>query len=308
MPINFDKIGRFDYAGIIKFATFGLAKQKDILSKVVYLSVLYVIVFLFCVLFFIGAVGGGLLLAPSGVLIYAVLSFIGALIALVIGIYLGLFAYYYTVSFAFSAIGKKVESFTPRLAFNLLLVGICTSIASFLSLYDLKILVLAVTGAIIGVIGLCGIIFSSGNILFLFGGIILVLVSLVIFVIYLIFAVRNGVRLSFARLVLIEKNPGVLNSVNKSWDITGGKAIILFIVIFILNIIAGIISQIVMIPMQIGFSPLQSPFVTPQAVLTVLSMLIPLMILTCILLAIASAITALIEVFGLVAAYNKMAK
>jgi len=298
MTFNFKYIENFNFKAVFEFATIGLFKQKKLVMELLILFLILISAIIFFGLICVSVVAFSYLFFTPDLIIFSIIPLLFLLLFLVVMIITGVYFSYRIVSFALGSIGKKVQKFSIRLALKLILSGIVSFLVALFSLYELKLLLIGIAGVILLLISLALIIFSNFNFLMIILGFLVIFVSIILLFIYYIVLIRNMTRISFARILIIEKNLGVRESVKNSWNLTAGKAVLIFLIQFIFVMIIAAIEQILMFSMNI----LSIPF-TFSFNLILLGMF---MLIFVILFAVIMVISELIIVFEQVAVYNQI--
>ncbi len=303
MGFDLNQFKKFDFNSVLKFATIGLLKQKRLLFEA---SMLFLILLSCCVFGVLTVafpiIAVYLFLIPE-LSIFTIVPLIFFVIFLAFTLLSGAYFSYRAISFALRSIGKKVGKFSINLVIKLILSGIVSFFVAFFSIYELKFLSIAIIGVILFIAGIVSLVIAQGNFIFLILGILGILASLILFFVYYIIMVRNFVRISFASVLLVEKNLGVRESVRTSWKLTTGKAVLIFIIQLILWGIVWVIQQLIFLPLNFGFIPLgASAFSGPNLIPLILFMIIFGLVFFIIMV-----VSELFIMFGQVATYAQIA-
>jgi len=302
MAFNFNNFKKFDFNSVLNFAIFGLLKQKKLISEII---ILFLILFSFCVLgllAFVSLVMAVSFFMDSNLIIFAIFPLIFGLLFLVLAGICSIYFSYRIVSFALVSIGKKYHEFSIKLAIKLILSGIVAFFVSVFSIYELKLLWIGIIGFILFLFGIVLVVFYNGYFLMLILGVLAIVVACVSFLVYYVIMVRNFVRTSFASVLLIEKNLGVREAVKSSWNLTSGKAVLIFIIQLILGGITWVLSQIVFLPLNVLVLPFGAESFSGANLLFVLLFIFIFFLVLFIIM----IISELFVIFGQVAIYRQI--
>lgn len=298
MDFDFKNFKKFDFGSVIKFSTIELLKQKKLLMEVV---VLFFLLVIFCTLI------GIIIVLPMFAFyllstqwsIFAIIPFIFTFVFIALAFLIGSYLNYRIILFALTSIGKKAQKFSVNLAIKIFLSEIVAFVVSFFSLYELKLLWIAITGFILFFIGVILLAFFGQNVLLLVLGVLAFIIACILFLVYYVIVVRNFVRTSLASILLIEKNLGIRVAVKSSWNLTAGKAVLLFIVQLILGGIIWVLQQLIFIPLNFAFLP--ATFGSLNSFSSII--FIPFFLLFVGLFFVVIIISVLVTIFGQVASY-----
>jgi len=200
----------------------------------------------------------------------------------------------------------EMKSFIPKMeaglmgALKLLVVGICVSLFSFFSVFNLKMLLILAASVFFTIVGFILVIFFQSNIALVFIGVLVMLLGFMLFGAYLVVVIYNSIRLVMSPIILVEKDLGIIDSCRASWVKTEGQVLGLFIAMVILSIILTILVSIVSIPVK-AYSvvlTLANPGITDFAISTD-----PLYILLAIPIYLASGYAVIVGSFFLTSIY-----
>lgn len=302
MAFNFEYFKKFDFGAVLEFATIGLFRQKNILKEGAFLALLVFLVFLLFGLFAFALIFATYLFITPELTMYLIIPLIFSVVFFVLFIWASVYFSYKVLSFALSCLKKKSVEFSFDLAIRLILTGIFSFLVALFSLYELKLLLIGVIGFILFLCGLGFIIFFYNNaVLFIFG-ILFVFISLFLIFIYYVIIVRNSVRISFSSLALVEKDLGVNEAVKYSWNMSAGKAVLIFFIQLILGGIMWVLQQIIFIPLN--FISIPFTFAIENSSLWIL--MIPIVIIFVIIFIGITAISELVVVFGVAKTYSQI--
>ena len=256
MSFNFKNFKKFNFNSVLKFATIDLLKQKKLVFEIIQLFVLMIVFCLLGLLTIISPIFSFYLFLKPEFSIFAFVLLGFTLLFLCLTFLVGTYFSYRLISFALISIGKKVQDFNLKLAIKLFLSGIVSFFVSLFSLYELKLLLFGVIGFVLMLAGWALLVFSNSNSLFIIFSIISFIIAFILFFIYYIIVIRNFVRVSFVSIFLVEKNLGVRQSVKNSWNLTAGKAVLIFIIQLILGGIIWVVQQLIILPFNFATFPL----------------------------------------------------
>ncbi len=299
MGFDFNYLKKFDFNSVLTFATLGLFKQKKLIAETLVLFLIIIGFFLSCILAVLSLIVGVYFFVTPEYSVFTIIPLIFTLLFLVVTILSGIYFSYRIISFALESIGKKFQKFSIKLAIKMCLSGIVAFFVSFFSLYELKWLLFGIIGVVLFFEGLFLLVLYSGNILISAFGILSLIIACVLLVIYYIMVVRNAIRVSFAGILIVEKDLGIKESVKSSWALTSGKAFLIFIIQLIFTGLAYVIEQIAFVPM--GVVPTFGEIGSSSFIFT-----IGLFILFFILFLIIMVLCELIALFGQVALYKQI--
>jgi hypothetical protein len=250
VDLSFDYLKRFDFESILKFATVGLLKQKELKKEILKIS-LVLIIMLFLLGFFLGS---SILSSYFLVINDLVLAFVlfGVSIILFLSILLaGSYFTYIIYSFALKSLGRKSINFHLNLGVKLFFCGVYGFLIAFFCLYELKLLLIGVLGFILLFLGIVLTLTNLGNSLLIGVGFIFIIIALILLLSYYIIIIRNSIRLLFSGIFLLEKDLSVKEALKKSWIISAGKVAPIFLIQLIIGGIVWVMQQIITVFLQV---------------------------------------------------------
>jgi hypothetical protein len=302
MAFNFKYFKQFDFNSVLKFATIDLLKQKKLVLEIIVLFFLLFILFVLVGLAIVSPLIAMYLFSNPQWSLFAIIPLVLTLVFIILTFLIGIYFSYRIISFALESIGKKVQKFSLKLAIKIFLSWIVTFVVSFFSIYELKLFLFAIGGFVLLLVGagllLVSTWFGAGLIL----GVLAIIVACILFFVYYIIITRNFVRTSFASVLLIEKNLGVRESVRSSWNITSGKAVLVFIVQLLFTGIIWVLQQLVLIPLNIVSFPLMLGSVSSSS----LMIFVPFLVIFAVLFLVLMIVSELVSVFMQVAIYRQI--
>lgn len=302
LGFNFNYFKKFDFESVLKFSTIGLLKQKNLFKELIKLGLVSIVIIFFALMAFVSVLIGSYFSVAGGFPLLLIISIIFSIIFIICTLFLGSYFSYLIYSFALKSLHKKPVDFSISLGIKLIISGLLRAIISIFSLYEIKLFFIGLTGVILSIIGVWLIFFNSSEILFISIGLIFFIISLILLFIYYIIVVRNSTRLLFTGIILIQKNSGVKQALKKSWEITAGKAVLVFLIQLILFGVIVIVQQLLVIPLQLIIFLFLSSF--SQPLLMVLFFIG--LILMCLFFIAFSILFEMIPVFAQVKLYSQI--
>ena len=215
------------------------------------------------------------------------------------------------VLFLASARALEIKKFKPiQIDFGnyvmLIVLGIVQAIAILISLMNLKLLWVLIGGIAAFILGAILVFVSPVP------GALLLLISFLLIAAYAFIMIYNSIRLAFCGVAFIEKERGIMESLQESWDRTEGSvwnvliALIVFFVVIIIIVYAASIPSTVYSQMYLvglGVSDAEGP-----AMLAGLGGLFsnPIYLILSIPTLIAGAWTSIIGAFYMVSIYDSL--
>lgn len=302
MAFNFNYFKKFDFNSVLKFATIDLLKQKKLAMEVIVLFFLLVILCTVAVLAIVSPFFAIYLFSASSFGILAIIPLILTIVFVFLTFLIGIYFSYRIFSFALESVGAKVQKFSLNLALKIFLSGIVASFVSFFCLYELKLLLFAIVGFVLLISGVLLLMLANSSWLIIVLGVLAIIIACILFLVYYIIVIRNFVRTSFASILLIEKNLGVREAVKNSWNLTSGKAVLIFFIHLIFTGIVWVLQQVVFIPLNFVSVPLTIGSVSsPNSAL-----IIAFFVIFVILFIVLMVVSELVSVFMQVAIYRQI--
>jgi hypothetical protein len=264
MAFNFAYFKKFDFGSVIKFATIDLIKQKNFLKQFFGLALISILTVVLFILFIAGLFASVYLFSVPELAVLTIVPVLFSAAFFVLLIFSMSYFSYKVLSFALSSAGKKFKKFDLKLGVQIILLGIASSFAVFFSLFELKLLLVGLVGIVLMILGAGLLMLFNSDSLMAALGVLFILVSLIPLFVYYIVLVRNSVRVSFAPLILIEKSKGIRESLKASWNLTGGKAVLIFFIQLILGGLMWVLQQIVLAPLN--FASFFLPFASESVI------------------------------------------
>lgn len=237
-----------DIGKLISFG-FSWMKDKTCLKYFVFLFVFYAIIG--TISNYIGSAFFKLILLRSGTiaagnipfeLISEIIYYAGfvTLMGIISGL-VGLAMFYLITSKAFKLAKGSSAPLTAGRYLRLIVLMIASGLVAGLSIFKLKWLWILIAGLALVLLGaafsiinpiITGVFFAIGAILF---------------IIYIIVFIYNGIRITFGDIAFIEKEQPIMKALKRSWDVTAGRIweiilamIVLGAIIWIINFILGL--------------------------------------------------------------------
>ncbi len=296
MAFNFKYFKQFDFNSVLKFATIDLLKQKKLVMELIVLFFLLIILCTVAVLAIISPLATIYLVSVPSWSLFAIIPLILTVIFIFLTFLIGIYFSYRIIVFALESIGKKVQKFSLSLALKIFLSGVVAFFVSFFSLYELKLFLFAIIGFVLLALGIFLLMFANSSWVMIVLGVLAIIISCILFFIYYIIVVRNFVRTSFASVLLIEKNLGVRESVKNSWNLTGGKAVLIFFIQLIFAGIIWVVQQVFFIPLNIAFFPLMGGLINSPNFVFIVAFLVIFAVLFIALMIVSELVSAFMQV------------
>jgi len=246
----------FDIGSILKFSFLGWIKEKWVAKYVIALFLLSSVAGYYAILGMKDSFAP-LINAGEGVSVELMIglfsSYFVSVMALsfVIGIITSVINYLLTAkALKMKKLGSVKISLVQWLRY--LFSGIVVSFAALFSIYNLKMLWVAIAGVVLFIFSL--VLFTVGSIMGGLGSLILILIliiglislilSLILFVVYFVVVAYNSIRFSFTSIAIVQNGKGFGESLKASWDATNGKVLSVFLALLVVVIIVMILSWV----------------------------------------------------------------
>lgn len=302
----------FDFGKIFRFALIDWVKDKSSLKIFGVLAVWYFIVNVIVSYLF----GSFFSLVPSGEnanippeLFGAFFGMIGAFIAIVfVSILVLMLVQYFVYSRALKLSGRKFVQFTFERYLRMIVLCLTSGFVALVSLFDLKMLWIAIVAIVLLGIALVLLIFNSGNSILVLLGILFILISVLLFLAYYIVIVYNSLRLVLGPAFFIEKEKTLMDALKASWDTTKGNVFNIFVALIAVGIIVSALSYVLSLPLNAYFGLLGD--LSSQTSLSSLGqmMMSPEVIVLSVFSVLASAYAAMAGAFVIVGVFNELQK
>lgn len=148
--------------------------------------------------------------------------------------------------------GQRHADFSLWKGLKLVALEIVISLLSVFSVYSKRLMIVAALFWALLIIA--GISFLLSPL----AGIVLLVLALVVLIPYINVVIYNATKLSLAPVIMLEGDTGIFDAAKKSFEITHGNTLMIFVTQFVLGIIIYAVSLLVSV---LGFIPTVGPFI-----------------------------------------------
>ncbi len=233
---------------IISFGFAGWRKDK-LMLKYLLVSIILFTLFSFGMLYFSLNFSLGLAnntITTSEEVTSMLIAFYAGIAPLIIVMGLiAIFLSYLIIGRALNLCGRKSIKLNLVRFIKMILINIAQSIIAFLSLFNIKFLLIGVVGFILTVVGFIAMPIG------LLAGVILTMIGVILSIIYFVIVIYNTIRLSLGEIIFVEKEESMIRALKESWIVTKGNVWTIILVEIVVVVIASIISIVAEIPVML---------------------------------------------------------
>jgi len=242
----------FEVGEAINFAFTGWAKSRQALKYFVVALILFVILNIALNLVagsLFGSLSNVASMTPSEAIGLMGYFFLYMVVFVVLYWLISAFILYFMLGSALKEIKRKPAKFNANRYVRFLGLMIANCLSVLLSLRKLKFLWVFVVSIVLMILGVAMAGISGGtNIVLLILGVLFIGISMLLFVIYIVIMIYNGMRLILCEMLFVEKEQGIWKTLKAAWDMTEGNVLNIFIVMLVVSVVVIILSLVLSVP------------------------------------------------------------